>query len=75
MRGSSSVKMTGIITVLLILYHDTNVQTVHNTLLHSWCVCSNTNVPVLLYVQIQYVCTVIRVRINPVRLPNLLVVS
>ena len=36
----------------------------------------NTNVPVLLYVQVQcYVCIVIGIRINWVRLPNLLVVS
>ena len=31
------------------------------------------NTYVLLYVQVQYVCKVIRVRINRVRLPNLLV--
>ena len=32
-------------------------------------------VSVVLYVQVQYVCKVIRVRINRVRLPNLLEVS
>ena len=37
----------------------------------------NTYVPVLLYVQvqIQYLCIAVRVRINRVRLPNLLEVS
>ena len=29
MRGSSLVKMAGVITVFLILYYNTNVQTVH----------------------------------------------
>ena len=59
--------------MLLILYHDTNVPTVciycciHGTY--------NTYVPVLLNVQVQYVCIVIKVWINQVSLSNLLVVS
>ena len=64
--------------MLLILYHDTNAQAVHT------CIGStaafmvhiiHTNVSVLLYVQVKYVYKVVRVRINRVRLSNLLVVS
>ena len=52
----------------------TNVETVHRL----YCCIHgiyNIYVLVLLYIQLQYVCKIIRVRINRVRLPNLLVVN